>query len=351
MIFAQMTDNTDNATRVGVALKRMTIPVWHAVAEHRSKVALATVILLLIVVTATQSPVFLTVQNFINVASQVAVLGVLASGTTLLMVSRGMDLSIGSTVSFSGMVLASVMLQGAPVWLAIIACLALAGFVGAINGTLASFSPIHPFVITLGILTLLQGAALLVSQTPLYGLPSSFVEWGTSKLFGLPMEVVVFIVVAIFTQIVLRGTKLGRWLYAIGGSEPAAHLAGIRIRLVKIFTYTLNGLLVGVAAILLVSQIASADATMGAGHELAAIAAVAVGGTTLAGGKGDMIGTLLGVILLGLISNALNLMSISPNWKYVLQGTRHRRCGHGAAREQIERLDQSQLPHLKRRKL
>ena len=242
---------------------------------------------------------FFTVRNFINVASQIAVLGVLASGTTLLMVSRGMDLSIGSSVSLSGMVLAYVMLEGFPIWVAIAACLALAGTIGAINGLLASHSPIHPFVITLGVLTLLQGLALLVSQTPLYGLPDAFVKWGSSKLLGLPVEVVVFILVALLAQLILRGTKLGRWLYAIGGSEPAAHLAGIRIRPVKIGIYTLNGLLVGIAAILLVSQIASAGATMGAGHELSAIAAVTVGGTTLAGGKGDMVGTLLGVVLLG----------------------------------------------------
>lgn len=318
-----MTDHSDNATiatRMNSRFEAVLFATWREISQQRSRVALAAVIIALTVVTASQSPVFLTTQNFINVASQVAVLGVLASGTTLLMVSRGMDLSIGSSLSLSGMVLAYVMLQGFPVWLAIIACLAVAGTVGAINGTLASYSPIHPFVITLGVLTLLQGAALLVSQTPLYGLPSDFVDWGRSKIIGLPVAVVVFILVAIISHILLRGTKPGRWLYAIGGSEPAAHLAGIRIRSVKIGIYTLNGLLVGIAAILLVSQIASAGATMGSGHELAAIAAVTVGGTTLAGGKGDIVGTLLGVTLLGLISNALNLMSISPNWQYVLQG-------------------------------
>ncbi len=315
-----MANNTDSTATVGAKFEWLSLPTWRGFGEHRSRIALAAVIVVLIVVTASQSPVFFTVRNFINVASQIAVLGVLASGTTLLMVSRGMDLSIGSSVSLSGMLLAYLMLQGFPIWVAIIACLAIAGTIGAVNGLLASYSSIHPFVITLGVLTLLQGLALLVSQTPLYGLPESFIKWGSSKFLSLPVEVVIFILVAVLTQIILRGTKLGRWLYAIGGSEPAAHLAGIRIRFVKIAIYTLNGLLVGIAAILLVSQIASAGATMGAGHELSAIAAVTVGGTTLAGGKGDMVGTLLGVMLLGLISNALNLMSISPNWQFVLQG-------------------------------
>ncbi|MFB9983013.1 ABC transporter permease [Mesorhizobium newzealandense] len=315
-----MTSNPENAVGAGTNVKPRLPALGRTVRVYRSRIALASVILLLIAITATQSSVFLTVHNFVNVASQVAVLGVLASGTTLLMVSRGMDLSIGSSLSLSGMVLAFVMLQGAPIWLAIVACLAVAAAVGAVNGTLASYSPIHPFVITLGVLTLLQGLALLVSQTPLYGLPNEFITWGRLKFLGLPIAVVVFALVALFCHILLRATKLGRWLYAIGGSESAAHLAGVRIRTVKIGIYTLNGLLVGIGSILLVSQIGSAGATMGAGQELSAIAAVAVGGTTLAGGKGDMIGTLLGVLLLGLISNALNLMSISPNWQYVLQG-------------------------------
>lgn len=315
-----MKSNPDSVVGTGAKMKQQTPAPGRSLRDYRSRIALASVIVLLIAITATQSPVFLTVHNFVNVASQVAVLGVLAGGTTLLMVSRGMDLSIGSSVSLSGMVLAFVMLQGAPIWLAVVACLAVAATVGAVNGTLASYSPIHPFVITLGVLTLLQGLALLVSQTPLYGLPDVFIQWGSSKFLGLPIAVVIFVLVALFCHILLRATKLGRWLYAIGGSESAAHLAGIRIRSVKIGIYMLNGLLVGIGAILLVSQIASAGATMGAGQELSTIAAVAVGGTTLAGGKGDMIGTLLGVTLLGLISNALNLMSISPNWQYVLQG-------------------------------
>lgn len=309
-----------NSTQANSKFERILFATWREIGLQRSRVALAIVIILLILVTASQSPVFFSVQNFINVASQVAVLGVLASGMTLLMVSGGMDLSVGSNLSLSGMVLASVMLLGFPIWLAVIVCLAVAGTVGAINGTLASYSPIHPFVITLGVLTLLQGAALLVSQTPLYGLPSDFINWGSSKVLGLPISVAIFILIAFLSQILLRATKLGRWLYAIGGSEPAAHLAGIRIRFVKIGIYTLNGLFVGIAAILLVSQIASAGATMGSNYALTVIAAVTVGGTTLAGGKGDIVGTLLGVILLGLISNALNLMSISPNWQYVLQG-------------------------------
>jgi ribose/xylose/arabinose/galactoside ABC-type transport system permease subunit len=310
------TNNPDGA-------QALTAPVNSGVsvmAAYGTRIALTAVILLLVAITATQSPVFLTPRNFINVASQVAVLGVLASGTTLLMVSRGMDLSIGSSLSLSGMVLAFVMLEGAPIWLGVAACLGTAAATGAVNGILASYSPVHPFVITLGVLTLLQGLALLVSQTPLYGLPQGFVAWGSSKFFGVPVSVIIFALVACFCHIVLRATKLGRWLYAIGGSESAAYLAGVRIRPVKIGIYALNGLLVGIGAILLVSQIASAGATMGSGQELSAIAAVAVGGTTLAGGKGDMIGTLLGVTLLGLISNALNLMSISPNWQYVLQG-------------------------------
>lgn len=287
---------------------------------HIAKLGIVVVGLALIVFTSTQSPVFLTTQNLLNVATQVSVLGILAAGTTLLMVSGGMDLSIGSSVSLSSMILASSMLAGAPVWLAVLACFGVALGVGTTNGILASLSKTHPFVITLGMLTLVQGLALLVSQTPLYGLPAEFLALGRGRLGPIALVVLVCAAVLIAAHILLSRTPYGRWLYAIGGSQPAAFLAGIRIRTVKVTAYALNGALVGLAAVLLTTQIASASATMGAGLELSAIAAVAIGGTSLAGGRGDIVGTVLGVVLLGLINNSLNLMSISPNWQYVLQG-------------------------------
>lgn len=288
--------------------------------RHASKAALCVVIALVIAITASQSSVFFTADNFKNIFTQIAIVGILACGTTMLMVSGGIDLSIGSSVSFCGLLMAYLMSNGTATALAIAICVGAAAAVGAANGVLAAFSRSHPFVVTLGMLTVLQGGALLISQVPVTGLPDGFVTFTGNELAGVPTIVWIFLGVVVLVHVTLARTKLGRWLYAIGGAEPAARLAGVRVRFVKVVVYTLNGLLVGLAALLLVSQIGSADANMGRGMELSAIAAVAVGGTPLAGGKGDMLGTFLGVFLLGLIANALNLMSISPNWQFVIQG-------------------------------
>jgi ribose/xylose/arabinose/galactoside ABC-type transport system permease subunit len=250
---------------------------------------------------------------------QVSVVGILAVGMTMLMVSGGIDLSVGSTLSFSAMVMGTLMAHGTAPGLAVIAGIAVATAVGLINGTLASYAKTHPFILTLGMLTLLQGAALLVSKLPIPVSSEGFLNLGDSRPLGLPVVVMCFLAVTILVNILLVMTKVGRWLYAVGGSESAARLAGVSVRPLKMGIYALNGVLVGVAAALLLLQLTSAQAQMGAGLELTAIAAVAIGGTPLAGGKGSVGGTLLGVLLIGLIANALNLMSISSDLQYVLQ--------------------------------
>lgn len=293
---------------------------WSFVRTHRSKFALLLVIALIVVIAAAGSDVFFTWQNFENILVQISIVGILACGTTLLMVSGGIDLSIGSAVSLTGVVAGYLMTHGWSIALAIGASVLLAVLIGVVIGTLVSFSTSHPFILTLGMLTLLQGLALLVSNVPISGLPNSYLDWVDGTVLGLPLLVVAFLVCAISVHLILSMTSFGRWLYAIGGSESAAELAGIRVKLVKVGLYGLNGLFVGIAAALMVGQLSSASPDMGSGLELAAIAAVAVGGTPLAGGRGGVLGTLLGVLLLGLIANALNLLSITGNLQYVIQG-------------------------------
>ena len=288
--------------------------------RNRSKAALVVVISLLAAVTATQSDVFFTRENFENILIQVSVVGILASGTTLLMVSGGIDLSIGSGVSVSGMVMGYLMAHSTSPAVAVALGLVAAALIGLTSGVLAAWSKSHPFIVTLGMLTLLQGLALLISNVPITDIPEGFLDLTTARPLGIPLVVFVFALVALAVHVLLAKTKYGRWLYAIGGSESAARRAGIPVRAVKASVYTLSGVLVGIAAALLIIQLSSAEARMGQGLELAAIAAVAVGGTPLAGGRGDMLGTLLGVFLIGLIGNALNLMSISADLQFVLQG-------------------------------
>jgi ribose/xylose/arabinose/galactoside ABC-type transport system permease subunit len=295
-------------------------PIGDFLYRHRARLALIGVIVALTIVTATQSSVFFTWTNFEHILIQISIVGILAVGTTMLMVSGGIDLSIGSNLSFSGVIMGDLMAHGTSPAFAVALGVGAATMVGLVNGTLAAYAKAHPFILTLGMLTLLQGAALLVSSLPISEIPEGFLNFGESEPFGIPLMVVCFLGIAVLVNVILVMTKFGRWLYAIGGSESAARLAGVPVRRIKMAVYALNGMLCGIAAALLLMQLTSAQAEMGAGLELTAIAAVAIGGTPLAGGKGSVAGTLLGVLLIGLIGNSLNLMSISSNWQYVVQG-------------------------------
>ncbi|MFF0148433.1 monosaccharide ABC transporter membrane protein (CUT2 family) [Amycolatopsis sulphurea] len=287
---------------------------------RRSHLALLGVIAILVLVTSLRSPVFLSWGNFANVLQQMAIFGILAAGTTALMVSGGLDLSIGSNVSFSAMIMGTLLLHHwSPTVAVTVGILAAIG-VGLCNGVLAAFSRSHPFILTLGMLTLLQGAALLISNVPITAIPDSMLAVGRQRFAGLPPLVWALLLALVAVHVLLRYSKIGRWIYALGASSSAAYRAGIPVRALKICLYAGNGLLVGVAAFLLMVQLASTQAQMGTGLEMTAIAAVAVGGTPLAGGRGDIPGTILGIILLGLIGNALNLMSIPGELRYVLQG-------------------------------
>lgn len=313
------TENTASASR-GLVPAFQSQDFGAFLRAHRSKLALLSVIALIVVITSSASDVFFTWQNFENILVQVSIVGILACGTTMLMVSGGIDLSIGSAVSLSGVAAGYLMTHGWSVPAAIGAAIVLAMLVGVVIGTLVSFSTTHPFILTLGMLTLLQGLALLISNVPISELPNSYLEWVDGSVLGLPLLVFAFLACAVGVHLILSMTSFGRWLYAIGGSESASQLAGIRVRIVKIALYSLNGMFVGIAAALMVGQLSAASPNMGSGLELSAIAAVAVGGTPLAGGRGGVPGTILGVLLLGLIANALNLLSITGNLQYVIQG-------------------------------
>jgi len=285
-------------------------------------IALAGVLILVMIFTGLQSDVFFTLKNFRNILAQVSVLTVVAIGTTLLMVAGLIDLSIGSMFSLVGVVAGLLMVAGYPLWLALLVPLLFAAALGAGNGVLAAWSPSHPFVVTLGMSILFQGVAIGLSDgKPISGLYEQFNTLSRTNLFvGLPVPVWMAMGVALIGAAILNFTVFGRHLYSIGGNEQAARLAGVRVRWTKVAVYSLNGLLVGLAALMLSSRISSAQPWMGQGYELQAIAAVAVGGTPLAGGRGGILGTLLGVLLLGVISNALNLLGISGAFQYILEG-------------------------------
>jgi ribose/xylose/arabinose/galactoside ABC-type transport system permease subunit len=289
--------------------------------EHAALVALGLVLLIVSVFTATQSDVFLTVGNLRNILLQSSVLAIVACGMTLLMVSGGIDLSVGSLMSLAAVVAALLMREAIPVPIALLVGIAVAAVFGAINGTLAAWSPSHPFVVTLGMMILIQGIAIsLTNGLPISGLDEGFVQLGIGRFLEIPVPILIAAGVAVLCAALLRFTVFGRRLYAMGGNELAAMLAGVRVRRTKVLLYALNGAVVGIAAMVLAARISSAQPLMGTGYELQAIAAVAVGGTPLAGGRGGIVGTLLGVLLLGVISNSLNLLGVSGAFQYVLQG-------------------------------
>lgn len=289
--------------------------------DHAALVALGLVLLVISGFTATQSEVFLTLGNLRNILLQVSVLAIVASAMTLLMVSGGIDLSVGALMSLAAIVAALLMEQGVPVPVAMVLAIAVGAGIGACNGVLAAWSPSHPFVVTLGMAILIQGISIsLTNGLPLSGLDPAFVQLGIGMLLGIPYPVWVAGLVLVACAAILRYSVFGRRLYAMGGNERASVLAGIRVRPTKVVLYATSGAIVGIAALVLSARISSAQPLMGNGYELQAIAAVAVGGTPLAGGRGGILGTLLGVLLLGVISNSLNLLGVSGAFQYVLQG-------------------------------
>jgi ribose/xylose/arabinose/galactoside ABC-type transport system permease subunit len=249
------------------------------------------------------------------------VLAVVAAAMTMLMVSGGIDLSAGSIMSLTAVIAATLSAAGTPLAVAIVAAIVAAIVFGGINGALAGWSPSHPFIITLGTGIFIQGLAIQVTDgLPVSNLDPQFVAVGSGALLGIPNPIWVAAVVLALVAALTRFTVFGRRLYAVGGNERAAVLAGVRLRPTKVALYAVAGLVFGIAGLVLSSRIASAQALMGNGYELQAIAAVAVGGTPLAGGRGGLLGTLLGVLLLGVISNSLNLLGVSGAVQYVLQG-------------------------------
>jgi len=316
-----VTSAQSTASPGGASGRDVTASLRAWVREHAALVALGMVLLIISAFTATQSDVFLTVGNLRNVMLQSSVLAIVACGMTLLMVSGGIDLSVGSLMSLTAVVAALLMREGIPMPVAILGGIAVGFGMGAVNGTLAAWSPSHPFVVTLGMMILIQGIAIaLTNGLAISGLDDGFVHIGSGRFLGIPIPIPIAAAVALFCAAFLRFTVFGRRLYAMGGNELAAMLAGVHVRRTKVLLYALNGAIVGIAAMVLAARISSAQPLMGNGYEIQAIAAVAVGGTPLAGGRGGIVGTLLGVLLLGVISNSLNLLGVSGAFQYVLQG-------------------------------
>jgi inositol transport system permease protein len=278
--------------------------------------------LLLTVVLSIISPSFLTASNIIDILRQISVNGIIAVGMTLVIITAGIDLSVGSIVALSAVMAASFAHPGEyPLFIAILIGL-LAGFAcGVINGVLIAKKKLAPFIVTLGMMTAARGMALVYTNgRPVINLSDSYNQIGGSYFLGIPLPVIIFLIVVLLGVFILHYTRFGRYVYAIGGNELAAKVSGINTDTILIVVYALAGALAGLAGIVLSSRVASASPALGQGYELDAIAAVVIGGTSLMGGVGTIAGTIVGALIIGVMNNGLDMMNVSSYWQQIVKG-------------------------------
>ena len=275
----------------------------------------------LVAVMMVAAPQFATRENLTNVLQQNAIIGVIACGMTFAIIIGGFDLSVGSAAALSSVVTALVITATGSIPLGICAAIMTSLIVGIVNGGLIAYLRINPFVATLGTMTIIRGLVFVsTNATPVFGVPFGFTALGLGKTMGVPNLVVVFAVVAVALGFLLHQTRFGHHVYMAGGNARAAAVMGIRTARLRFWSYMIVAVCAGIAGVLLVGQTASGQPQAAMGYELTAIAAVIVGGATLGGGKGRMLGTVTGVFLLGVVSNSLNLLGVSPFWQPIATG-------------------------------
>ena len=268
------------------------------------------------------SPHFLTVSNLLNVAEQAAIIAIVAVGMTFVIITGGIDLSVGSVLAFAGVVMGSVLHADVPLPLALGAALGTGLFCGLVNGLLITVGRLPPFIATLGMMSVARGTALMFTEgRPVSGFSGTFRSLATGEVLRVPAPVVIMVAVYLVAHFVLTRTKLGRYTYAIGGNEEAALLSGVNVRLYKAAVYGISGMLSGLAAALLTARLNSAQPIAGMMYELDAIAATVIGGTSLLGGEGTVLGTLIGALIMAVLRNGLNLLGVSSFIQQVVIGS------------------------------
>jgi ribose transport system permease protein len=279
-----------------------------------------TLIILFIALTIA-TPHFLTAINLASVARQTAVINIMALGMTLVIITGGIDLSVGSILAIAGLFGAMAIKDGYPIPVAILIGIASGLLCGLLNGLMITQLRINPFIVTLGTLEAYRGFALVVSKgLPVHEIPDSFSFLGDGNLLGIPFSLWLLAVCAVLTHFVLEHTKLGRYAFAIGSNSAAAYYAGVPIKFHLTAVYAIAGMLSGLAGMIEASRLMTGQPTAGQGYELQAIAAVVIGGGSLTGGEGSVVGTLIGAFIIGLLSNGSDLLGINPYWQQVIIG-------------------------------
>ncbi|MEH0690090.1 ribose ABC transporter permease [Vibrio cholerae] len=286
--------------------------------EQKSLIAL----LFLIVVVSFLNPNFFTLDNILNILRQTSVNAIIAVGMTLVILTAGIDLSVGSVLALCGAFAASMIALEVPVLIAVPTALFAGAALGAISGIIIAKGKVQAFIATLVTMTLLRGVTMVYTDgrpisTGFTDTADAFAWFGTGYALGIPVPVWLMVVVFAAAWYLLNHTRFGRYVYALGGNESATRLSGINVDRVKIGVYAICGLLAALAGIIITSRLSSAQPTAGMGYELDAIAAVVLGGTSLMGGKGRIMGTLIGALIIGFLNNALNLLDVSSYYQMI----------------------------------
>ncbi|MDO4275614.1 MAG: ABC transporter permease [Eubacteriales bacterium] len=288
----------------------------------REQSMLLIIILVIFIAMTFASPYFLTFNNITNIIQYISVYGITAIGMTMVILTGGINLSVGGTLALSSWFAAYLMLKGTPWFLAMLAALAVGAAVGAINGFAVARVGIPPLIVTLALEQMARGAHLVFSKgKPLYGLPEGFLKVGAGKVFGIPMSVIWTIVLFIIFGLFLTHTSLGRTIYAVGGNPTATRIAGVNNSKVILFVYVIAGMLSTFAGLVLIARLDSCPVSIAKGLDMSAITGCVIGGCSVTcGGKGKIFGTFLGIIIMGLIQNALDLLNVSAYYQQFIQG-------------------------------
>lgn len=291
--------------------------------EILSKLGPLLALIVLIIFVSILSPSFLSLTNLMNLMRQVSTNALIAFGMTFVIITGGIDLSVGSTLALSSAIMAGMIVNGIDPLIAMTVSL-IAGFVlGAVNGLLITKGKLVPFIATLATMTIYRGATLVLTDgKPITGLDETFIFqfMGRGYFFGIPFPIVITLVVFALLFVLLHKMSFGRKTFAIGGNEKASFIAGVKSNKIKIFVYSISGVLASLAGIILTSRLNSAQPTAGESYEMDAIASVVLGGTSMSGGKGRIFGTLIGALIIGTLNNGLNLLGVSTFYQQIVKG-------------------------------
>lgn len=283
-------------------------------------------LLVLMIFVSVISPSFLSIDNLLNILRQTSINAIIAMGMTFVILTAGIDLSVGSILAFAGAVCATLIAADTPLIIALLTTLTIGAALGAASGTIVAYFGVQAFIATLVAMTIVRGGVLVFTDgrpisTGNHEVSNLFYEVGGGYIAGIPIPVIIAAIVFVICWYVLNHTRLGRYTYAIGGNEQVTKLAGVRVARVKVAVYAISGALAALAGIILTARLESAQPTAGLAYELDAIAAVVLGGTSLAGGRGRITGTLIGALIIGVLNNALNILDVSSYFQMIAKGS------------------------------